>query len=293
MPCYAPIPSYQGGPGEKVRLWAPLGSENLQLPCGKCLGCRSARALQWAHRCGHEAAQWPHNTFLTLTYADENLPENGWLRPRDLQLFIKRLRKRADGDRRAIHRDGRSGVRYLACGEYGDTNGRPHYHLQLFNCGFDGQQKVGPDLYECDTLRELWPDGLARFGPATAASANYIAQYTLKKQGAGDFDKDGVWRPAPFLRMSLKPAIGTEWLKKHHKDLQNGFLVTREGARAAIPRTYLEKLKTLQPEYREEILARKEQHRMNTPTDRNSPDRLRDAEQIHKRRKQLTEDRSL
>jgi len=56
------------------------GDTALKLACGQCRGCRLERSRQWAMRCMHEAAQHERNSFITLTYDDENLPFWGaWL----------------------------------------------------------------------------------------------------------------------------------------------------------------------------------------------------------------------
>ena len=311
MACYHPIPAYQEA-AEPPKLWPPLGHSNLAIPCGTCIGCKSARATQWAHRCAHEASQYPVNSFLTLTYDDDNLPFAGYLDARALSLFLKRLRKRADRDRQTVRGDGSGRVRYFACGEYGEKNGRPHYHLIAFNCGFADRFKVGTDLYESPTLAELWPYGQARFGDATPAAANYIAQYTLKKQmrnrayykdegynGESYVDDNGEWhpKPAPFLRMSLKPGIGTTWLERFGEDLRMGYLVV-DGAKQAIPRSYKNKLKDHKHkrfrQLYEEVTIRTQERRKQNPTGiHNTPERRQAAEQIHKRMKQLTEHRKL
>ena len=68
-------------------------ARSVQLPCGRCLGCRLERSRQWAVRCLHEAQLWDSNLFVTLTYREDMLPDHGSLRYRDFQLFMKRLRK--------------------------------------------------------------------------------------------------------------------------------------------------------------------------------------------------------
>lgn len=295
MACYHPIPAFQDAPGSPVRLLPDRSrGANLALPCQKCLGCRQARATQWGHRADHEASRWEHNSFLTLTYDDDHVPEEGHLIPRDLQLFIKRLRKYADSRRSILNRDRRAGLRYFACGEYGEKNGRPHYHVLLFNAGFDQDAKrVAIDLYQSQQLHELWDKGRATYQPAKAgAAAGYIAKYHLKNYGnplasRGLIDADGVWKPAPFLRMSLKPGIGNEWLKRYHKDLTHGYLV-QNGRKTAIPRAYRTKLKQLDPQFSEALEHTIYTHARDNPTDNNTPERRHDAEIIHKRKIEIT-----
>lgn len=296
MACYHPIPAYQGG-SEPPRLWPPIGTANLQLPCGKCLGCRTAKATEWANRCTHETSQWKHNIFLTLTYDDEHLPKEAHLVPRDLTLFIKRLRKNADSPGSSAHRDRSSGIRYFACGEYGERNGRPHYHALLFNYEPGDKTTVGGQgdttLYTSRTLEQLWPYGQHTWGKATPGAAGYIAQYNLKKQGQGNADADGVYRPAPFLRMSLRPAIGATWLSRYAQDIQQGYIV-ENGRRHTIPRYYKTKLQgTDNAQYLELAEYLKQRYRIQNPSDRGTPERLQAEEIIHKRRKQLTEKRKL
>lgn len=299
MPCYHPVPAYQGGTGEDVRLWPPVGTANLEIPCGNCLGCRTDTAADWARRALHEASLWEHNCFLTLTYSEGNLPPDGDLQPRDLTLFLKRLRRAFDAKRqtrpRNIHRgrslflagDTRHSLRYIAAGEYGDRNGRPHYHLLLFNCGFTDAYAVAKDLLESPVLQQLWPAGIHRLGALTGASANYVAQYTLKKQGTGTTycTPDGVIRTSPFMRMSTKPAIGHDWLAKWKEDLKHGYLVT-DGQPSRIPRSYAKKLCQLDNQLLSTAQARASRH----PRRR---DNLSAAEEIHARRNALASRRPL
>lgn len=290
MACYHPIPASQDGRGARVQLWPPLGASNTALPCGKCIGCRTDRATHWANRCTHEASLWKSNIFITLTYDDEHLPEDGHLQPTDLQRFIKRLRKYATSSGNCLTRDHNANTRYFACGEYGSKTGRPHYHALIFNARFTDAHSVGKDLSTSETLSNLWRNGTHGIGECTPASAAYIAQYNLKKQGRGDYVPDtGEWRPPPFLRMSLRPAIGAEWLKKYAQDLQNGYVV-ENGRKHPVPRYYRDKLKETHPELSEQMDAKIQLSRYLL-TDSKTPERLRDSEIIHQRRKQLSEER--
>ncbi len=90
-------------------------------PCGQCLPCRVMRKKELILRLSLEARSNYQTWYVTLTYNQAHLPPGGNLVPKDLQDFLKRLRKNT-----------KYTFRYLACGEYGDDKGRPHYHLIIF-----------------------------------------------------------------------------------------------------------------------------------------------------------------
>lgn len=215
-----------------MQLHPPLGTASLALPCGGCIGCRQMRATEWARRCSHEAKLYDKNVFATLTYDDDHLPSDGGLAPRDFQLFMKRLRKRYSG----------SVIRFFACGEYGETTYRPHYHALLFNLDFSDKYRVGKDLFASDSLRELWPFGDHKIGEVTPASAAYVAKYNVKYGARHEWcNQDGVVLQKPFLRMSRRPGIGKAWLDAYAEDLRNGFLVS-DGRPGKVPRSYVRRL---------------------------------------------------
>lgn len=150
MPCYRPLKAFRTSAGvsfSELRRDDHIGS--IELPCGQCIGCRMRRASDWELRVMHEAALWPRNCFVTLTYGRGELPPLGSLDHRDFQLFMKRLRVTRSGT-----------VRFYMCGEYGPTNGRPHYHACLFNVDFPdmvpaGKSKSGQIMYKSAELESL------------------------------------------------------------------------------------------------------------------------------------------
>lgn len=128
----------------------------------------------------------PDAVFLTLTYRDEDLPDEARLCKRDLQRFIKAIRNHYRGRKRQI--------RYYACGEYGERTRRPHYHAILF----------GVYQHEIQEVSELWPYGGVFAGTFTENSAQYVAGYVCKKITKKDDPKCA----REFALMSLKPGIG-------------------------------------------------------------------------------------
>lgn len=290
MACYHPIPALQQHPGEKPTLWARPEVANLTLPCGNCIGCKTEHALGWARRSQYEASAWDHNCFVTLTYDDDHLPHRGYLVASHLQKFIKRLREAHRKGRAPAIRSTPAGPRYLACGEYGETTGRPHYHLLLFNCAFADQVLHAKDLYESPTLSKLWRKGNHKIGALTGASANYVAQYTLKKigwqkdlDGLPPHDDEGEVIQPPFLRASLKPPIGESWTRKHYLDLQHGYLVVN-GRKEKIPRALKRQMKKIDPALAEEADFKASQHPKRK-------DNLQAAELIHAQRAAHTQQR--
>lgn len=298
MACYHPIPAYQDTPGGPVKLWPQLGTATTKLPCGNCIGCKTDHAADWARRAVHEASQWDNKCFLTLTYDDDHLPRRGEdasLEGADLQKFLKRLRKVLEGNVRrgtpgpppTIAHIPDGGLRYLACGEYGDKTKRPHFHALLFNCAFTDHKQVGTDLYESETLAKIWQEGGHKIGTVTGASANYIAQYTLKKMASRRVDNAGRRNKLaqPFLRASTKPPLGQEWLKKYKTDLQHGYLVT-DGRKNRIPRATKKQLAKLDPQLAEQATYLAGNH-TRTKHD------LQAAEIIHHAKATITQRRNL
>lgn len=204
--------SYQVKPGEDV---------SLQVPCGKCLGCKADEAMSWAIRCHNEASLHKQSCFVTLTYNDENLPPT--LVKRDLQNFFRHIRDQGQK------------IRYLACGEYGDSTNRPHYHACIFGTDFrNGTEfSVNDELYAVPGVSEIWGKGnvlLAEFNMATAC---YTAGYVVKKNREKKDDS--------FRIMSRRPGLGVEWLAKHWPDVLRTKSIVVEGKELPCPPSYIRK----------------------------------------------------
>jgi len=253
------------------------------LPCGQCIGCRLERSRQWAVRCMHEAQMHEENCFITLTYSEDQLPQDRSLHKQHFQKFMKRLRKAIAPKK----------VRYYMCGEYGDNTKRPHYHACLF--GYDPRDKElyrttdGINLYSSAGLEQIWGKGFVTIGSVTFESAAYVARYVTKKitgRKADALDEIGLkhyeWLcpitgevtelQPEYTAMSLKPGIGKTWLDKYDSDVYNHDHVIVNGKKCRPPRYYDKVLESYDSEKLEELKIHRQEkavlHEKNNTLDR-------------------------
>lgn len=191
------------------------------VPCNKCAFCIKKHIDAWCLRLAHELEVSSSAFFITLTYNDEHLPENGELSKRDLQLFIKRLRKRDPG------------IRYFAIGEYGTEFKRPHYHAVIFN------------LTDLSLVNLSWKDeagndiGFIMGDRATPGRIHYMVSYMALPQ-------DVTHLQAPFRLMSRRPGIGNAYVQKwkgFHRARSDSVIYVFDCPNA-MPRYYKDKIYT-------------------------------------------------
>lgn len=243
--------------------------EKLQVPCGRCHGCRLEKSRQWAVRCFHEAQLHKDNSFLTLTYDEAHLPHGGTLIKKHYQDFMKRLRRFLE---RKLKRPLAPGeLMYFHCGEYGaqcktcrkserecccprfaEGIGRPHYHAVLF--GLDFLDKVlyrtsrrGDQIFTSAVLSKLWGKGHCTIGAVTFESAAYTARYIMKKINGDDAkahytvvdDQGEMHEVLPeYVTMSLKPTVGRNWAERYSADTYPDDFVVVRGKRMKPPKFY-------------------------------------------------------
>lgn len=151
------------------------------------------------------------SSFATLTYTDKKLPLTSQglptLVPKHSQDWLKRLRKETSPLR----------IRYYLCGEYGDINLRPHFHVILFgypkcSMGRTHYRRDGETITCCDHCRLIastWTHGRIDLIELSTATAQYCSGYVTKKLTRTDDPRlNGRW--PEFARMSNRPGIGKD-----------------------------------------------------------------------------------
>lgn len=216
----------------------------LTVPCGKCEACIERKSNDWACRIYHEWLYSDSSAFFTLTYSDEFLTYNdvvidyaGYyehlevpvLCKRDVQLFMKRLRKKLG-----------NGLRFFLGGEYGEQFGRPHYHFVLFNYPKD------VDLIE--VVKSCWSYGNVQCSEEmNIKRVMYVAKYIYCSSLLPNNRAILKNFVPPFILCSRMPGLGYQYVNdKEVRDYHNRTLETRvsldDGKQLSMPRYFRNKI---------------------------------------------------
>jgi len=225
----------------------------LEIPCGQCMGCRVAKASEWATRMLHEVKVHAKHAchFATFTYSPEALEQRGsWsVSKNEHQLLMKRMRKHYGQ------------FRFFMCAEYGSQFKRPHYHYVLFGLALPDlkplmKSKSGALLTASPTLEQIWGNGFVQIGKVTEQSCRYVAGYVTKRltgENAADHYLHERTNPTTgeivteqcepeFGLMSRRPGLGSEWFERWGGDaFPSDFLITN-GKKRPVPRFYRSRL---------------------------------------------------
>ncbi len=298
MPCFTPLKGYKNIVTGGWQYHKGNAAQKLEVACGSCLGCRIDHRIMWAIRIVHEACLHVDNhgnSWVTLTYRDSDqcndeqfkkgqyIPKDYSLHPSHVSKFIRSLRRANE------HK-----IRYFYCGEYGDENERPHYHVCLFNQSFDDQQlfkdEEGLYTFTSATLESHWPYGFSTVAELNYETAAYTAGYCFKKvtgKRADDHylrcDEHGeaYWLRPEYIRMSTgrkKPCgIGAKFYEKYKTDIfpSDETPVPGHGTVQLVPRYYQNILESEDPGTLEMVRELRERFMAAHAADF-TPDRLRD-----------------
>lgn len=231
-----------------ARCLKPIILKNAIYPCGQCPLCRRKKMLEWILRGTHELnTQNNKAIFITLTYKPRYLPKEGYngldiiknneddmqgnLRPEDMTLFFKRLRKYI-----SKHLDDRK-IKYIYCGEYGTLRHRPHYHAIIYG--------LTPNDIPETKIQKIW--GMGKTVVDKNIVTEYGIQYTVgycSKKILDSYSKKEYYykrgRIPPFLRVSK--GIGANWADKHKDEYMKTGYITWKHSNVPIPRYYLKLL---------------------------------------------------
>lgn len=201
-------------------------TKKIPVGCGKCEFCLKRKVMEWSFRLEQEAKRHTHVHFVTLTYDMANVPLTASLLPtlnkRDVQLYIKRIRKEL----------GETRIKYFSVGEYGSRSQRPHYHILFFGV---------PDK---KLFVNHWTAGSVHIGDYIDKGAiPYTLKYISKGGQVPAFDTDD--RIPEFRHMSN--GIGENFLTKQMiKHIANKedklHILNSTGHSLRMPRYYIDRL---------------------------------------------------
>lgn len=216
MKCVSPINLPSDGKSKLRRL----------VPCGKCYPCLQKRRNDWIFRIQQEIKVSTSCYFVTLTYEDGSLPrddnDNPTVSKRDVQLFLKRLRKSISPYK----------IRYFLVSEYGGKTFRPHYHMILFNYPHDKRDVT-------NDIKLAWNMGFISVSPITPQRVAYVTKYCMQNTYLPDMLKK------TFMLCSRRPAIGSNYISDATKNFHKENLETTvrmNGYRHSLPKYYIEKI---------------------------------------------------
>lgn len=232
--------------------------EVMLVPCGKCVGCRLDYSRSWADRMMLELETEKKAIFVTLTYDNDHVPIKctfdgepiGYtVSKRDVQLFMKKLRRKYEGIK----------LRFYLSSEYGPATRRPHYHAIIYGFSIDdfplkilrGMNELKQQYYEVPEISKIWKNGMVMCSDVSYQTCAYVARYVMKK-----VRDDPTWSiengvDPEFNLMSRNPGLGANYLSEHPDclDFTNISISTESGAKKImIPKYFLRKLEMTDPE---------------------------------------------
>jgi len=168
---------------------APLNlDDGTEVGCRECWQCRKRRVNDYVGRCIAESKFSKKTYAVTLTYDGDQGVNAVTLIYKDVQDFLKRLRKK--------HK-----CRYIVTGEYGSAKGRSHWHIILFF------KDSWPEVTSNKRVDwKYWKHGFSYFQEPDWKGFEYCLKYVLKDQTSRQSDS--------HLAMSKKPPLGHEFFQQ-------------------------------------------------------------------------------
>ena len=180
--------------------------DGTEVGCRECWQCRKRRVNDYVGRCIAESKFSKKTYAVTLTYDGDQGVNAVTLIYKDVQDFLKRLRKK--------HK-----CRYIVTGEYGSAKGRSHWHIILFF------KDSWPEVTSNKRVDwKYWKHGFSYFQEPDWKGFEYCLKYVLKDQTSRQSDS--------HLAMSKKPPLGHQFFQQ---------LAKQHVEQALVPQTYFYK----------------------------------------------------
>lgn len=179
--------------------------------CGHCEECVRKLKKEYVSGLMQEYLTQQKGMFITLTYKDNSIIN---VSKRDIQLFMKRLRKAYANIK----------LKYFAVSEYGPRTNRPHYHIILYGLNKEDLKDCyklpnQANLYSSKELEKIRNNGIVGIGDLNEATIKYVAGYVIKKLDHKSYKNIGL--TDTFILRSKK--IGKKYFEKNkEKILKNG-----------------------------------------------------------------------
>lgn len=174
-----------------------IKKSNIEVDCGKCLNCIENKKKEKALRLIHEMNNYKFKYFITLTMDEiqASRAKSGLttISKEDLRAYIRSLQYYER--KYNMITSNKSKMKYIACGEYGETTERAHYHLVVLTNRFIEHKIITAwkrGHVKCEKVRD-------------ARALYYTAGYTDKKHKTYFRDKyreDKDDREVAFIKVS-------------------------------------------------------------------------------------------
>lgn len=215
-------------------------TEDLQLPCGKCVYCRKKRTADWVLRLESEMKRSETAYVATLTYSSEWLPYSKTGLPtlvksqkyvvdgkaKNLEASIPAFMKRLRYYESVIGYD--APIRFYAVGEYGKKRRRPHYHVILFN------------VADPEHIRKSWSYGEIYVDRLSTASIVYCLKYLNKERMIPEFEGDDRVPEFALMSKGLGDNFLTDQMIRYYRENKVLYVTKRGGQKVGLPRYYKE-----------------------------------------------------
>lgn len=247
MNCLHPVPLSPNSEDIKKRFFKNgKKGEKIYVPCRHCVNCIDTRIREWTYRLLAESKKHSKVCFITLTYDDEHLPKNGSCSSRDVQLFMKNLRRHIE-----YHSGSNRDICYFGCTEYGGQYGRPHAHLLILGVDINDLNVQKSKLVSENTkncFSPFWKKGILNYGTDVSLQDSKLVRYVTKY--CEKLDTENLYKYCDIMgierpKILHSTKIGTDYLKSRSDE--DGKLPTLGGIKMQLSPYYMRVLDLCSP----------------------------------------------